>query len=516
MVMVSSCARSCCLEATLRKAPYKEPTMSFRHFVDAALYTEKGPPMNPTWFYTLSRACGYNAQLQVLSWLLVLVPLTGILWHLASSSSHILFIFNLRHSCVLGACRVAYHLMIMTLAPWPAREEALQHENDPSYLKRIGCIIPCHKSATEVDATVQSLLEFLEPEHIIVVDNGNSSSPLDDTKKEIQELSPSVSYIWVPLGLKTNALWRGLQALPPEVEYVMHVDDDTVLPADMVFDESVWDHPLTDAVSYGITMQQSGLVEKLVDLEFKEISQTRLFQSQYSSVWFQHGIIGLWRREAFCEVLKEHPFMPFGEDNWNGTINLLRNRQMRQELRSQVTSYAPACLWPFTGSREQGYGAANLWKQRAERWFVNAPRRCLIRLYLLFFYCHDTAMGNLVFRLISLKHLFEIYIHLIVPLTLVAWTCSSEFDPLLTVEVLGVQIIFQWVLVFVENYVMWRHRPDIQVEFQVCLCQPFYHWFLQVCFWYGHWRCLFYYIPFFPLRHGLYTEKGVLTPHLLM
>lgn len=30
--------------------------------------------------------------------------------------------------------RVAYHLMIMTLAPWPAREEALQHENDPSYL----------------------------------------------------------------------------------------------------------------------------------------------------------------------------------------------------------------------------------------------------------------------------------------------------------------------------------------------------------------------------------------------
>eukprot|EP00913_Durusdinium_trenchii_P017384 g16344.t1 len=106
------------------------------------------------------RACGYNAQLQVLSWLLVLVPLTGILWHLASSSSHILFIFNLRHSCVLGACRVAYHLMIMTLAPWPAREEALQHENDPSYLN-LG----------------MSLLEFLEPEHIIVVDNGNSSSP---------------------------------------------------------------------------------------------------------------------------------------------------------------------------------------------------------------------------------------------------------------------------------------------------------------------------------------------------
>merc|ERR1711879_513256 len=64
------------------------------------------------------------------------------------------------------------------------------------------------------------------------------------------------------------------------------------------------------------------------------------------------------------------------------------------------------------------------------------------------------------------------------------------------------------------NYVCWRHRKDIQVDLQVCLLQPFYAWFLQVCCWYGHWRCLFWYVPFFPMRHGLYTE-GDMTPELL-
>ncbi|CAE7729709.1 unnamed protein product, partial [Symbiodinium pilosum] len=38
------------------------------------------------------------------------------------------------------------------------------------------------------------------------------------------------------------------------------------------------------------------------------------------------------------------------------------------------------------------------------------------------------------------------------------------------------------------------------------LLWPLYSIFLQACTVYGHWRCLLYYIPFFPMRHGLYTE----------
>lgn len=42
----------------------------------------------------------------------------------------------------------------------------------------------------KTEQPIRLLKEFLEPEHIIVVDNGNSSSPLDDTKKEIQDGRP--------------------------------------------------------------------------------------------------------------------------------------------------------------------------------------------------------------------------------------------------------------------------------------------------------------------------------------
>jgi hypothetical protein len=291
----------------------------------------------------------------------------------------------------------------------------------------------------------------------------------------------------------------------------------------MVFDETAWDHSPTDAVSYGISMFQTGLVEKLVDLEFKEISQLRYFQSRYASVWFQHGIIGIWRRKAFTEVLKEHPFLPFGEDNWNGTINLLRNAQMRQELRCFVTSFAPGTLLPCTGNREQGYGAANIWKQRAERWFVNAPRRFLIRLHLMLFYCHDTFSGNIVFRIMSLMHLMEIYFHLTFPLTVIARAMyvydddisQKEAVLMFMVKAFVMQQCFHWCQLLIQNYVFWRHRPDIQVDLIVCILTPFYHLFLQLCFVYGHWRCLLYYIPCSSFRHGLYTDEGEMTKELL-
>jgi len=493
-------------------------------FLQFKIYTADGltkcdGPTNPTWLYSTSRChgCSQNPVLygvRVIFWFLFLVPFTYVLWHLSSRHTVLKNLFNYWTIIRLNLISLAFAVAVNYFASWPAQDEAQEHENDPDYLAEIGCIVPCHKSATEIAATVKSLLTFLRPEHIVVVDNGNSYNPLDDTPRRIKELNPHVTYMWVPIGMKTNALWMGLNKLPSAVRFVMHIDDDTECPQNMVFDQHVWDNPNTDAVSYGICIYQTGLVEKFVDFEFKQISQLRLFQSRYSSVWFQHGIIGIWRREAFTEVLKEHPFLPFGEDNWSGTINLVKNRQMRQELRSCVSSYAPATLLPYTGDRQQGYGAANIWKQRAERWFVNAPRRFFIRLYLLFCYRHDTCVGNIVFRCLTLWHLLEIYVHLTLPLSLIAYFMSSLRSWVFIGTAPLVQLGMHWFQICIQNYVFWRHRPDIQIDFKICLLVPFYHWFLQVCYWYGHWRCLLYYIPFVPSRHGLYTE-GEMNGELL-
>ena len=91
-------------------------------------------------------------------------------------------------------------------------------------------------------------MRYLEPQNIIVVDNANSSLPIDDTEAAVRRVHEDIVYRYVPQGLKTLALWTGMQELPPNVEYMLHVDDDTVLCDHMIFDESWFDDPRTSEV----------------------------------------------------------------------------------------------------------------------------------------------------------------------------------------------------------------------------------------------------------------------------
>merc|ERR1711998_820430 len=132
-------------------------------------------------------------------------------------------------------------------------------------------------------------------------------------------------YVFNPVGHKSRALWRGLHELPASANYILHLDDDTVLPKGMVFDESHFaDDNRVSAVGYGISMFRAGDCEKCVDFEFLLWSHWRQFRSIYSVDWFLHGIVGLWRRERFHEAMRQHPYLPFGEDGWLGIINLCR------------------------------------------------------------------------------------------------------------------------------------------------------------------------------------------------
>lgn len=483
--------------------------MPLSHYMRHAFHTQT-PPANPVWLYSTSRSFGQSTRLRSMLWFtFFVVPLVGMLWWVHSHGSLGLVDYSWRIAIMISllVANFLWNVVPYALAPLPAKDPS--HRNDPKYLARIGCIVPCHRSASEIVRTVETLLLFLKPEHIVVVDNGCAVCPLDETPQRISALNPKVVYMWVPVGMKTNALWMGLARLPAAVDFVMHIDDDTELPEDFVFDAAMWEHKATSAISYGITMKQDGLVERLVDLEFKLISHHRAVQSKFATVWFQHGIIGIWRRDAFLETLQEHPFLPFGEDNWNGVINLLKNRQMRQEFRSHVTTYAPATLFPWSGSREQGYGAANLYKQRAERWCVNAPRRFHIRLYLFFSFRHETLLGNIFFKVESLIHLVNIVVHLDSPIYISYALINGQLNPILVCRVMCVYFILQLLQGFLFNYVFWRHRKDLQVRVSTLLLRPLYDAFLIVCTVIGHWRCLLYYIPFFPMRHGLYTEGNM-------
>jgi hypothetical protein len=473
--------------------------------------TSEGP-RSPTWAYSGGGAeqCS-NVAPRAATWILFVLLCAGVFLWLDIT----LQAFDFMDMLIVWYPTLHYlgHAIVMTVFQMPAKGD---HKNDPSYLARIGCVIPCHKSQDEVVNTVRSVMAFCKPEHIVVVDNGNSLEPLDGTRERLRELDPKVHYRWLPVGHKCNALWVGLHALPESVEFVMHIDDDTVLPPDMILDEEVWDRPQTAAVSYGISMFQSGPVERLVDFEFKLISHYNHFLSRMSSVIFCYGIIGLWRREAFRDRLAEHPYLPWGEDSWIGHINMLKSSQIRQETRCFVSTYAPSSLLPFSGSREQGYGAANVWKQRTQRWFCNQPRRFPHRLAALFTYQHDTFVGNLFFRLEILLHLASTMMVLALPLHGVAsvWRYGEMSVALSKAEFFAVAIAKGWAFCLFVNAYLWRRRPELQVSWATVALMPFYQAFLAAAMIVGHWRCVLYYIPFLPMRHGLYTQ-GLMTEELL-
>lgn len=491
------------LELKLQLVETGTKIMPFSWYQRHAFHTAE-PPSSPTFLYWASSFTLIPASCRAPAWY---VFLGLMVWFVAEYCAKLLH----EHAFEIFLCDLLFKLCTILSVRWPAKEQ--EHKNNPEYLKKIGCLVPCHKSADEIGSTVASLLKFLEPEHIFVLDNGNSVEPLDNTREVLKELEPRVRYMWIPVGNKTNALWKGLNEMPSSVDFVMHIDDDTELPDNFVFDETIWEDPRVSSTSYAIEMKRTGFVEKCVDWEFRYIAQLRNFESQYSTVWFQHGIIGLWRRADLTRTMLEHPCMFFGEDAWNGIINLMRGKRMLQEMRSSVSTYAPTALTPGCGgAREQGFGAANIWKQRTHRWNVTPPRRLWLRLYLFFAYKGDGLLDSLVFRVLSFHHMASLMFTMITPIGLTMWILKGQWLYLIVFKsrIVGFSLLKNLIL----NYVTLRHRPDLQADVSTVLAAPFYFMFIGITAVVGNWRSLLSYIPLTPLRFGLYTW-GWMNPSTL-
>jgi len=183
---------------------------------------------------------------------------------------------------------------------------------------------------------------------------------------------------------------------------------------------------------------------------------------------------------------------------------------MLQEMRSSVSTFAPSALVPGCGgSREQGFGAANIWKQRTQRWNVTPPRRLWLRVYLFFAYQGDGFVDNLVFRIISFHHMASILFTLLTPFALGSYILAGQWM-FLVVFKLRI-MVFSFLKNAILNYIALRHRPDLQVDFAVVLASPLYFMFIGTTAIFGNWRSLLVYIPQDPLRFGLYTW-GWMTP----
>lgn len=121
-------------------------------------------------------------------------------------------------------------------------------------------------------------------------------------------------------------------------------------------------------------------------------------------------------------------------------------------------------------------------------------------------------MGNIVFRLDTLSHLSGIILHLTLPFLMLYSLITGEMLWQVTWYcLLPLSVLVHSLL---QNYVFWRHREDVQVDFLTVLLYPLYVCFLLLCTCYGHWRCLLWYVPYVAPRNRLYSED-LLTPELV-
>lgn len=121
--------------------------------------------------------------------------------------------------------------------------------NDKRFLRRIGVVVPCHKSADEIGDTLRSLLRYFEPQHIVVCDNGNNLTPNAQdggaTRAVVDAVSAAhlascttdhehgahttqhrkIHYFFIPEGHKTQALCVGALKLHRlGLDYILHID----------------------------------------------------------------------------------------------------------------------------------------------------------------------------------------------------------------------------------------------------------------------------------------------------
>jgi hypothetical protein len=404
-------------------------------------------------------------------------------------------------------------------------EAGRRWKNDPNFLYRIGVIIPCHKSASEIGEGLRRVLKYIPPQNIVVCDNGNFDGPPDHTFEVVKKANPLIQYIYIKQGHKTRALWTGAHRLPKHVEYIIHLDDDTHFDEySMVFDESHFlkeDHVI--AVGYLRSSYGINRVTQFTDFWYKITDHFHATQAKIATRCFVPGPMGLWKRNKFLEIFGQHPSLPFGEDIFGGFTTLNNGYAIRVESRCQVKTFAPDVLVPLhewfgwieklglslgvAGGRVQGYGASSLWKQRAHRWTVSALR--ITGKSLWSFFTYDTKLGiwsNIAFRLYRFREYKLIIVQLFyLPVCIVLIIAGYYYELfLLKLMLFGCTLIRNLYI----NYICWYNTPELQVTLRTVLTSPFYNFFLICCAIHGRWKCILWYLPeVSPNHHMLQRTK---------
>lgn len=300
-----------------------------------------------------------------------------------------------------------------------SRRQTPQLKYDPQVCNEgVHVIIAAHKAFDSLQKILPSVLAAFPSHHIWIADNGVERD--DATQRHCEELG--VQYRFYPIPNKTYALYQTAQEIydtyHDEAPALVLLDDDTRLPDFFFVRKDLLSQPLVAGYCVGIAIEKTppyNLLEHLIDFEYRTISYRNECKANHGTIHFLHGICAIYNTRRMLMIYSKlctlpHG-LPFGEDSFAGIDCRLAGYRLLQDNLNVVTTFCPRRILPsFSYTREQGFGASSLWKQRALRWYLSWPRRLPSELALGLFYDAGNWTGNLFYRMDLLWYLFIILV----------------------------------------------------------------------------------------------------------
>lgn len=423
----------------------------------------------------------------------------------------ILIVYLFSECCFISLCK--YHEKQESQVQLTGEEKELS-------LRHVAVIIPVHNTPkNEIEKNITSLNKIFSMGSIHIAENdGNPNKDI-----QLSELcrQHGVLYHHFPIANKSNAILKTAQYIRrymPEVNYVVLLDDDTIIEDDFFIRRDILEDPTVAGYTCCIGIERKNpskrnWIEECVDLEYRTISYRNRSRNLHS-LKFLHGIICVYKIEPLLEIYKWNICniggLPFGEDAFAGLKARFIGYKLKQDHLNKVRTFCPTQLYPSLKiSREQGYGASSVFKQRAKRWYISWTRRILDEIALLLSYDTGTWLGNVLYRIDFIWYIYITFISSIWFVLLFA----TFFDIKNFVTFLIIHIGFYFVNIL-NNY--WRICNMNEKEKQGILWTTplLFYWFnINVLFMYtfAFFYSIFYYIPFVRVDYKKLYDKDVMN-----
>ena len=366
----------------------------------------------------------------------------------------------------------------------------------------IHVIIPAHKADQTIEGNIEHLVDLFH-NNIWIAENDGNTEENEFLKNLCQKYQ--IHYVHYETANKTNALYLTAKVIREKYsrcKNIILLDDDTILPSTFFIRHDLLEDETTAGYCCCIGVNKNeekfNIVEHWVDFEYRTIS-FRNRARNYQTLKFLHGIICVYRLNAFLEIFRFNPCLPyglpFGEDAFAGVSTRMLGYQIKQDNYNTVLTYCPNQLFTFCkNGREQGYGASSLFKQRALRWYLSWPRRLCQEISLFLSYDAGSWFGNVLYRLDCLWYIFILYVsiiwmHFFQRIALGEFSFSSFSYIRLGFMIVSTLSCYLRILIMNEN-------EKKNVNPWVLLTFPFFLLFVLFLYGVSFLISIFYYIPF--------------------